>query len=613
MPKRITTKTITFSFVCLFIIGFLVVDSVYQPSNASLDGDTTTTTTTDDITARLATPSDFKIEQVERSIEISEFGLVTITENFTLRNTGPSSLNGCEVCYPKSHVKKISLSTAYDFNSSTELEISAPYIRKGITYISVFFDQVLPPGEKYQFKLISAYLDCVTLDRELSYYTHVLDLEIPLFPMTPYPIKKISVRVKFFDELDVPHAFINYSPRADVIKDEMLHYDRSELDPYYIESLTVTYATELPPCIFSYAKRTIEIDPWGYIYVTEKQTLKNIGLEQAAISQLDFFVPLDATEVKAHDDLGNLTLSVFLPDDDYKEQIDQLNGTLDLRLRITGNHSYTFTFSYRLNLENHTRVENGRYVLDTWFYTPMNLQINSLDAILIVPEGSHLQEGCSYNSTDCYRDFIRRVYRLKTGERAAAINNEFTIYIDIPLVAMIMRPLFLAMIIGVIASVIISARTLKRILLPKHIPVSPQTRRVIQKFCDIYDNLIASRRMMGRLSRQKKTKELTKKEYKDKRNRLLTKLDTLERSLEKAKQEMCTLGNKFRDIVTSIEKLEDLREKSRDMTATALRSFKQKLIHKPAFDRIIKEQKMSMISADIKIDATLLELREEYL
>lgn len=562
----------------------------------------------------LASPADISIERIQRSIHVSEFGLVTIHENITVRNISPFPLNGCELCHPQTHVKNIAYLMAHDYDNDTQLKISESYVRKRITYHALFFVNVVEPGDSYMFKLTTTYADCVKLDKDRSYYTHVLDLDVPIYPMSPYLITQADIRVEFFDLLDIPQAIYTYSPHAEYIKDEVLYYEFSDIKPYEISRLLVTYYSELPPAVFTSARRTLDFDPWGYLHVTEEQTLKNIGMEASYINQLDFFVPTDAINVRAHDDLGNLTLFLFQPDDDYEgPPLEQLNGTVLTRTRLTGNHSYTFTLKYTLNLENHTRIENGKHILTTELYTLMNIQIDSLDIELVMPEGCRLDENHVCNTTDSYLDYTRRVHRLKTDERAAAVNTELSLSIYVPIISMTMRPMYISLFIAIVALVFTSLRFADQVILPKTPPIPREVRQTVERFCNLYEHRIAYRIDMGLLSRQKRLREIEKDRYIRERGKLTYELDKIESELEIVKAEMLLLGEEYKNIITTIEQKEEKRTKAKEMTITALKSFKGNDIRKTVFNKIVREQRSKIRTADKEIDRILLALREEYL
>ncbi len=601
-----TKSRIVICLICLLIPVLLVFNAIFVPPVEQIDDDMGT----------LASPSDISIELIQRSIEVSEFGLVTVHENLTVHNIGSYPLNGCELSHPQTYTKKVTHLLAYDSDNNTQLRISKPYTRGGIELRSVIFDRIIQPEERYHFKLTTVYTDCISLNEEISgyYYVHMLDLEMPLYPMSPYSIEKITARVDFFEYLDVPQAFNDYSPHADFIKDEVLYYERSELKPNHIEMLKVNYYSDLPPARFTSARRTIEFDPWGYIHVTEVQTLKNTGMDFSYIDQLPFFVPTDATNVRAHDDLGNLTLAVSRPGDDYEgPPQEQLNGTIFTRVQVIGNHSYTFTLRYTLNLENHTIIENGKYLLSTNLYTLMNIQIDSLDIELVVPEGCTLNENHVCNTTNSYQDFTRRVYRLMTDEQSAAIDSEIVLSINIAIVSLNMRPMFISFIIGIIAITATLLRLAQKVILPTKPQIPKYIRQTIEQFCNAYELRIAYRIDMGQLSHRKRRGDVDKEQYIRERGGLLSKLEKSESRLATVKKELLNRVPVLQEIITKIEQLEEQRTSARSMTATALANLKKREIQKSTFDRIFKEQRSKLRSADNEIDRILLELREEYL
>ena len=216
-------------------------------------------------------------------------------------------------------------------------------------------------------------------------------------------------------------------------------------------------STSTIPYSYENIQRTVKIDPYGWVYVTEIVTLVHHGAPKPqnapnfvhthAIRSTLLSVPLEATITSAFDEYGGLNhdarnqtnnypLSSFTLDNGY-EAIE-----VSFRNPIYGGEKYSFTFNYRFNSESKIFVEDGMLRLDTNLFSRYNGTITNLDVTYQLPVGaSFVRHTFSQSTTSSiiiyevttnrasfFNPFSRVQFNVKGTNVTELDNIEFAIY-----------------------------------------------------------------------------------------------------------------------------------------------------------------------------------------
>jgi hypothetical protein len=420
------------------------------------------------------------------------------------------------------------------------------------------------------------------------------------------------VNVKFFDGITVPGT-LDFGPTPEEITGGKLIYSKEDIKELAAgETFSVRYQSNSPLLTFITAQRELEIDSWGYIYVREAQTLKNVGLNHTNIKGLRISLPPGADQIRAHDSVGNLSISTV-------ESVDQekpVNVTLNLRYRVNGGgQEYSFWLNYRVGLENYTQIENGRYVLRTWGYSASDVPVDSFKLIVILPQGSSFQTARPYNVNSTYQTNGKTAYVLQANGQNAAIAFGY-IYVEytFPEIFMHSRSLLLSFVVGILALLYVaSSRFIKPFLFPstrREVLPAPSIP-IVKSFCSLYDEKTALQLELRQLAQDLKRKKIKKFDYAKRKKLFEDKLTEITKKLLNSKREMISLGGRYAEAINRIEVKETEIDSIRENTKRLIERYRGKKITRTTYERLRKDYAKDLQKSMREIDRIILELREE--
>jgi len=558
----------------------------------------------------IAASSDLINKSVEREVTITQYGLVVIKDNYTIE--AKKAINGSEIAFLNEDSNKIFHLSAYDANR-TALAMGNRTTEGHFIYQPLIYTKSVESSESYSFTVVTALANSIKPDKLGSTTTtQYLQATFRLYPLSPYFTEKATVNVKFFDGINVPGT-LEFNPMPDEITGGKLIYSKQDIKGLALSELFfVRYQSNSPLLKFITAQRELEIDPWGYIYVREAQTLKNVGLNQTNVKGIKISLPPGADQIRAHDSVGNLSISTV-------ESVDlekPVNITLNLRYRVGGGgEEYSFWLNYRVGLENYTQIENGRYVLKTWSYSASDIPVDSFKLTVILPQGSSFKTARPYNINSTYQTNGKTAYVLQASGQNAAIAFGY-IYVEytFPEIFMYSRGLFLSLVVGIIGLLyVVSSRFIRPFLLPSTRPeVLPAPAiPIVKTFCSLYDEKTALQLELRQLANDLKRKKIKKFDYAKRKKLYEDKLAEITQKLLNSKREMIKLGGRYAESINKIEIKETEIDSVRENTKRLIERYRSKKITRTTYERLRKDYARDLQKSMREIDRIILELREE--
>ncbi|MFX1518953.1 MAG: hypothetical protein ACFFCD_03410 [Promethearchaeota archaeon] len=588
-------------FIAFFIVTFILAILISVPSTAS-------PVTTESV---IAEPSDLVNKSIEREVTITQYGLIVIKDNFTVQSKS-KTINGSEIAFLKEDLTKIYHVSAYDANRTT-LAMGNRTTQGSFVFQPLIYTKAIEPLETYSFVVVTALAGSVKPYHVGSTATtQNLTATFRLYPLSPYFTEETTVNVKFFEGVTVPGT-LNFNPTPVEITGGKLIYSKENIKELNVgETFSVRYQTNNPILRFITAERELEIDPWGYIYVRETQTLKNVGLNQTNVKVVKISLPPGAEQIHAHDSVGNLSISVVEPENLNRP----VNITLNLRYRVSGGgEEYPFWLYYRIGLENYTKIENGKYIFSTWSYSASDIPMDSFQFTVILPQGSSLRTTRPHNINSTYQTNGKTAYVLQNSGQNAAIAFGY-VYMEytFPGIFMYSRGLLLSFVVAIISLLYVaSSRYVRPLLIPSARPevISAPAIPVVKTFCSLYDEKTALQLELRQIAQDLRKKKIKKFEYAKRKKLYEDKLTELNKKLLDSKRKMINLSGRYAETINKIEVKETEQDAIRENTRRLIERYRSKKITRTTYERLRKEYARDLQRAANEIDRIILELREE--
>ncbi|MFX0115707.1 MAG: hypothetical protein ACFFB3_14250, partial [Candidatus Hodarchaeota archaeon] len=402
-------------------------------------------------------------------------------------------------------------------------------------------------------------------------------------------------------------------------------------NPLIEENLTLflsfNYTANFPPVQYDSLHRTIRIDQWKRLTVTEEITIRNLASSGSEITiggRIGFFVvpiPNDADYLSGHDNFGNLTANMLEPVY-YGEDLVASDLQIAPRIGIQGNNTYQFVISYTQELEDHVDGDIlGTQRLKIWSSSLLNWTVLEFSLKVEFPVGasfkrvsglSAAREPYSQNKgierSGLFKLLQRpyREWRFTNGTYLGSL--EIEISYDAGYLWIIIDPLIYSFGILLIGLAYIGVRSIRFgedvITEIEEIP-----QEMIENFVKTYEEKTAIRERIQRLERQRRSGKATDREYQKARRILQNKLTTIERDLVDLTRSLAKKGRAYEGFTHSIEVAEAERE---DVLTNLDRLEKRKTagrIGKDSYQRLKRDYERRLKKANNSLDRVLIELR----
>nr|WP_147663064.1 hypothetical protein [Candidatus Prometheoarchaeum syntrophicum]QEE16185.1 hypothetical protein DSAG12_02015 [Candidatus Prometheoarchaeum syntrophicum] len=315
------------------------------------------------------------ITKLNRSIEINDNAYVIIENKFEFLNNRSSSLASVYIGFSDMDMNYL---LYYETNDENLSPLSSKLLDgkiNGSYILEITLNQPLLP-----FSFVTVNLKSV-FNTNFTYHLPGgiwwgLDLEI--FPITPYEIKAYTISTYVpSDSTDVsidpffPDEYVSYTEGTDNV------FEGIDISPFETKTRNFLYKN----FYISYLRmlqldRTIRINPWGYILVTENHVIKNYA--SAIAPTLEFEVPHDALNFSMSDSIGEITGIGENPNlNEYGRKVITINlgiNRVPLAYDATMVYQIQYSLPYDEYITNNLGTKNLRIDL---YPTHMNYIIES--------------------------------------------------------------------------------------------------------------------------------------------------------------------------------------------------------------------------------------------
>lgn len=424
-----------------------------------------------------------------------------------------------------------------------------------------------------------------------------------------------------------------YDPLIGLVKD----FDYTTV---HIKSTTPGAEEGQPNTISSFyfpkAERTLTIDPWGFVYVTETMTMQSNGAPRmenpTAIDlahgiygfkmQLNKFSKI----LKVYDNEGRLNGEAYTKDgypiSDPKNNYNFFE--VEFRNAIYGGEKYTFTVEYMMNASNVISVDSSVYALNTTLFSSFNSTVSNLKTVYQLPAGSELLDSTFRSiSTNSLVDISTKKVRgtlsyfehvelqINIQDASYIDNNQFQIKYKYNglghlqyILSFIMT--FIALLAIFYLSTNINFKESKTLELEKEkIPIAE-----IETFVRLFTELNDGNNRIADITEKRRKNKLSQKEYTGQVKAIRKRIRDESTALDNAVKVLNSKGSKYERLVSKImisnQKISDIRSNMNN----ARRQYSKKEINKNIYQKMMRTYRLDTDKHDSIINRTLSELRD---
>ena len=241
------------------------------------------------------------VEYVQRKFSISYNGIITIVDQYTIRNDGLDPTNSIFIGLDEDFSSRLTYLSGID-SKGFNLDLNAiPNIGNGFKQWILYFPNPLSFGMTRNFTITMEFIDLISI-----YTNNRVNIEFSKYPSSPYIIDEYDQTIY------TPHgATTIHNPFTDMDTPPPAYASTEEnINPWTEEKLNFYYTFTVGTPMQGYVsvEREIDLNHIGYIQVSEIHSVRNIGPGgMNSLSSPKFSIPNDAKNILIYDNFSQLT------------------------------------------------------------------------------------------------------------------------------------------------------------------------------------------------------------------------------------------------------------------------------------------------------------------
>jgi hypothetical protein len=316
---------------------------------------------------------DIYITELNRSLKIQDSAYMVIDDKFQFLNNRSSSLASIDIGFSDENMDLLLFYEAKDENLGPLASKLLDGKVNGSYILEITLNQPLLPFSSITINLKSV------LNIELTYYEPELSwygVDCQILPVTPYQI--ISYQTEIITPASTSDITITPEIEGEGIGVGVIKtFTGNDISPFETKTRNFVYRNYLISNLkMIQLERTIRINPWGYILITEDHEIKNYARISADI--LRFEVPFDAKNFSMSDRIGEITGITEEPELNRNGRkdvsINLRTNRVGLKYKATMIYQIKYYLPYDVYMTNNLGTKNLRIDL---FPTHMNYIINN--------------------------------------------------------------------------------------------------------------------------------------------------------------------------------------------------------------------------------------------
>ncbi|MFX1351719.1 MAG: hypothetical protein ACFFA1_05830 [Promethearchaeota archaeon] len=539
-------------------------------------------------TQQSSQPQDFLVNNiVNRTVQISEYGLITVNDTFVVNNTGITSTDFVIVTVRSNLTDYLYNIFAYDENGSS-LAISTSYsLDENNTGWTITLADLLDPGENCTYSVILVFGDMVFPVWEGRYYANLY-----AYPTTPYNTTFCNVTIT----PPVNGSMVEPTPRE---------FNGTDILPLNFTDLYMEWTyTENPLLKYTFVQREVNVGSWGTVEIKETYEILVVSIRMAgvAVDMREVSVPQDANAIRAFDDLSSLSTNVTDLNESKTVQVT-------FRYILWTNSTYKFYVSYKLPIGAVQSVDSGTPTLSIVPNT-INMIIQHHEIIVILPPG-----GSSTSINPPANVSTAGQERISYESYNVTSFHQISLQISYSssLLGTLTRPLLFTLIAGIIAAAYVTVRKLRPEVKPLVVTERPVTLPVLRQFCGLYEEKIALILEMERLDERFQRRKMKKREYQKQTVSYKKNIAGIEKDIAELRPKLTKAGGRYAQTVKKLEIREAERESAKTSLVHLESRYRKRRISVAAYQKLRRDLENKLKKTMSRMDRLLIRLKEETL
>ncbi len=542
-------------------------------------------------------PKETVLITAERISEIGDYGLVKLGDKIKIFNNGTQPISDLLVGFPRQYQSQLKYFEATD-NDTRKLRLEPDVNATAYIYwIRVNFARVLEFNQTYLFTLATTWANLVRPQSAGYAYEFA---RAPILTRNATSTNSTLV-APFGSDFKLPGN--TTFKRTTVFGKPAIVESFKPLRSFFNSTFFVNY-TSVNQFILSLRKvqRQIEFQPEGNLQITDMYSFFN---HATPLSNLPIRMPRGSFDVMAYDRVGALWVT--------PRAVPQ-TSELSIQPRYGGgvktNTTFSFTLQYTVARDLYVKQLSwwGLYNLTIAFASnPQFWIVEELEFVIIAPKGLEIESstltGGTRESLSAYDD--RLVYRLQGLSPFHNLN--FTlVYKYAPFWASL-KPLSWLAIIEVAFVGLVAVARLRR---PEEEKV-PVPIEITRDFVDLYDEKIALKFELDRMTEDLTRGGLTKHEFRRRRKAIDTRIDELNKTLVGVKERLRKTHLRYDEMLRRMDRAEAEIDATRASENQIRGQYRAGRISRETYEHVVNDMNKRVDRAREVLETTIVTLREE--
>jgi hypothetical protein len=538
------------------------------------------------------TESEYVVD-IDRVVNIGNWGLVTINDTVTVRNNSTSLLRDVPLGLPRDYLEGLKYLGATDAQGMV-LTIDRDLDPADGTYwYRVNFARSVAYNETYTFKVTSVFTGLLTSVSGGYQFRFVRNpvLRVRGISEALTVVAGFQARIGFPEDLNMTQ-----SPETEAMQ---MHGTLGPVEPYTAKPLVLNMTNPEQQIVrVLRAERLVSIDADGKLRVSDTYDFESLA---GSVSQVELTLPENSTDVMAYDSIGRLW-------DDPKR-----GPNISVSPRYSGgigaNRTFSFTVKYTLQSQAYLKQKSWwgscsfKFALAS---SPKDWVVEKLRTVIVMPSGLHARSvspSPSSTSVSLFQSEFEYELNDVTAYTELALDLE---YDYVPFWSGSLLVFWTLMAELAVVALVIVARLRRPPALKMLVPTES-----LKEFVEFYDGRTALRNELERMTEDLTRGALNKHEYRRRRKTIELRMSEMDRALQPLRQELKAFHPRYNEILLRMEKAEGEIDTSRLSEDHFRSQYRTGRISKEAFEIELRDLNRRADKAKEVIETSLVTLREE--
>jgi hypothetical protein len=527
-----------------------------------------------------------------------------VNDSIVVLNNGSLPMYNDIVYIPKPYDQNLDIIQASG-PGGIDLDITKTYDDFYFVGYTVEFESPVLAGEEYIYLITSAYHSLISIPSRNTWTVGSDQELISTFVSAPSLSHTIENFSMWFGVSSTQAEFYNL-PNGSVVS---FTTDRrgwswffGPVDPMNTEEFVTQWRDNLESPRDFDVTRTITMDLWGYFHVTDEYTVTLRGKVPSV--EVTVILPSYAQNLTVRDSISVLP---YLPE--RASPSGETRLLVQTRYALLENYTYTFSVGYKIPSAEHQTATGFLYDFEMDLSPKVDGVIRHQTVELLFAGDTLFYEFSEEPTRVVYQGFTIGLYYDSVNTTHQSSLEVSAVYLPSYLTA-VGRPLFISLVIGLLASLYIFTRRKDQVSVVK--PVGPTVVAVdiFVRFSEAYDEKVALTMQLEKLDNDRSRKKVSSREYNERKRRYEVNLKNMNEEIKQMFETIQKRGGRMSEIAKNLEMLEAERDNARAVISNLYKRYMVRRIGRRVYEELKTKEQKKMEKLTRKIDGLIFELKQ---